>query len=224
MQQINKPYEGLFITIEGGEGSGKTTVCDRIVKALKARGYEVIQTREPGGSPLSERLRDILLNPKESYKIGERAELLLFLAARAQHIEEQILPALRQGKIVVCDRFNDSSIAYQGCARHLGMHYVEKLCQLATEGLAEPNCTLFLDLDPALGIERVKEKRRERFDRLEQEKLQFHREVRQGYLHLADENPDRIEVIDAAQPLEAVVESCLQALEPHLSLKPSRSG
>jgi dTMP kinase len=224
MQQINKPYEGLFITIEGGEGSGKTTVCDRIVKALKARGYEVIQTREPGGSPLSECLRDILLNPKESYKIGERAELLLFLAARAQHIEEQILPALRQGKVVVCDRFNDSSIAYQGCARHLGMHYVEKLCQLATEGLAEPNCTLFLDLDPALGIERVKEKRRERFDRLEQEKLQFHREVRQGYLHLADENPDRIEVIDAAQPLEAVVESCLQALEPHLSLKPSRSG
>lgn len=224
MQQINNPYEGLFITIEGGEGSGKSSVCAHIAKALEARGYEVIQTREPGGSPLSEHLRELLLSSKEAYKIGERAELLLFLAARAHHIEEQILPALHQGKIVLCDRFNDSSIAYQGCARHLGMHYVEKLCQLATEGLAEPNCTLFLDLDPVIGMERVRQLRHEQFDRLEQEKLQFHREVRQGYLHLADQHPERIEVIDASQPLDTVVEACLQALEPHLALKPSRSG
>ncbi len=222
MQQINKPYEGLFITVEGGEGSGKTTVSNRIADILESRGYELIRTREPGGSPLSEALRDILLNPEKKYAIGERAELLLFLAARAQHIEEQILPALRYGKIVVCDRFNDSSIAYQGGARHLGMHYVETLCKLATEGLAEPNCTLFLDLDPEIGMKRVLESRKQSIDRLEQEKLQFHREVRQGYLHLADEHPDRIEIIDAAQPIDAVVEACLKALEPHLSLKPTK--
>ncbi|MCC5832614.1 MAG: dTMP kinase [Chlamydiales bacterium] len=223
MQQINKPYKGLFITVEGGEGSGKTTISAHISKALEMRNYEVIQTREPGGAPLSEQLRELILNPKEKYAIGERAELLLFLAARAQHIEEQILPALRDGKVVVCDRFNDSSIAYQGYARHLGKHYVEKLCLLATEGLAEPNCTLFLDLDPIVGIERVRNLRPNRFDRLEQEKLQFHREVRQGYLHLADEYPDRIEVIDASLPIEKVVELCMDALEPHLSLKPFHS-
>lgn len=222
MQQINKPYEGLFITIEGGEGSGKTTVCNRLADALEKRGYDVVQTREPGGTPLSECVRELLLNPKEKYEIGERAELLLFLASRAQHIEEQILPALRQGKVVICDRFNDSSIAYQGYARHLGKHYVEKLCQLATEGLAEPNCTLFLDVDPIIGIERLKKERPGQFDRLEQEKLQFHREVRQGYLHLADEHPERIEVIDASQPLDLVIETALNVLEPHLSLKPTR--
>ncbi|MCH9626490.1 MAG: Thymidylate kinase [Chlamydiales bacterium] len=220
MQQSNKPYEGLFITLEGGEGSGKTTLAESIAASLEKRGYTVTLTREPGGSALSECLRDVLLNPKKAYSIGERAELLLFLAARAQHIEEQILPALRAGKVVICDRFNDSSIAYQGCARHLGKQYVEKLCLLATEGLSEPSCTLFLDLDPAIGMERVQHSRHDTFDRMEQERLQFHREVRQGYLHLADEYPERIEVIDAAQPFDAVLVACLQALEPHLLLKP----
>ncbi len=224
MQRNNKPYEGLFITLEGGEGSGKTTLAESIATFLEKRGYEVVLTREPGGSALSELLRDVLLNPKKAYSIGERAELLLFLAARAQHIEEQILPALRAGKVVICDRFNDSSIAYQGCARHLGKQYVEKLCLLATEGLSEPNCTLFLDLDPAIGMERVQTSRHDTFDRMEQEKLQFHREVRQGYLHLADENPERIEIVDASQPFDAVLSACLQALEPHLLLKPQRSS
>ncbi len=223
MQQINKPYEGLFITVEGGEGSGKTTVCDQVASALEKKGYDVIKTREPGGSALSECLRDVLLNPKKEYTIGERAELLLFLAARAQHIEEELLPALRHGKVVICDRFNDSSIAYQGCARHLGMHYVEKMCQLATEELAEPNCTLFLDLDPAIGMKRVKDLRQDEYDRVEQEKLQFHCEVRQGYLHLADKHPDRIEIIDASAPVDQVVGACLKALEPHLTLKPAKS-
>lgn len=221
MQQINKPYEGLFITVEGGEGSGKTTLCAVLATSLQERGYDVIHTREPGGAPLSDVLRDVLLNPEKTYTIGERAELLLFLAARAQHIEEQILPALRNGKVVICDRFNDSTIAYQGCARHLGMHYVEKLCQLATEGLAAPNCTLFLDLDPEIGLERVRASRPNGGDRLDQEKLQFHKEVRQGYLHLADAHPDRIEIIDATPSTDQVLKSCLTALEPHLTLKPA---
>lgn len=219
--QINKPYPGLFITLEGGEGSGKTTLSQKLAEVLQSRGYEIVITREPGGSSLSEFLRDLLLNPEKKYKMGERAELLLFLAARAQHVEEQILPALRAGKVVICDRFNDSSIAYQGCARHLGMHYVEKLCLLATEGLAAPHCTLFFDLDPTIGIQRVKGKRL--FDRLEQEELQFHTEVRQGYLHLADQYPERIEIIDAALSQGEVLKACLKALEPHLCLKPSHS-
>lgn len=223
MQQINQPYAGLFITVEGGEGAGKSTIACRLVKELELRGYEVVETREPGGPPLSEFLRELLLNPKKQFTIGERAELLLFLASRAQHVEEQILPALRDGKIIICDRFNDSTIAYQGFARHLGKQYVEMLCQLATEELGEPNCTLLLDLDPEMGLQRVKESRLDTLDRLEKEQLQFHREVRQGYLHLADEYPDRIEVVDASQPLESVVKNCIKVLEPHLSLKPSRS-
>ena len=132
------------------------------------------------------------------------------------------MPALRAGRVVICDRFNDSSIAYQGCARHLGLHYVETLCQMATEGLSEPSCTLFLDLDPEIGMKRVLTQREEGFDRVEQEKLQFHREVRQGYLHLADAHPERIEIIDASQSLEDVLSTSLKALEPHLTLKPSK--
>src|SRR5688500_10278574 len=128
MQQINKPYEGFFITIEGGEGCGKTTLSNKLAVELENKGYTVFKTREPGGTPLSERIRDLLLNSNES--IADKAELLLFLTARVQQMEDKIKPALRQGYIVICERFNDSTIAYQGCARGLGMDYVEKLCQL----------------------------------------------------------------------------------------------
>lgn len=223
MQQINKPYEGLFITIEGGEGSGKSTLSQKLAEELQKRGYEVVKTREPGGSALSEYLRNLLLNPSPQMKIGSRAELLLFLAARAQHIEELIAPALRESKVVICERFNDSTIAYQGSARHLGMHAVENLCKAAFEGCSQPDCTLFLDIDPEEGFKRVKAQRGEAIDRMEKEKLQFHREVRQGYLHLADQHQDRIVVLDAALPLETVFKAALEGLEPHLMLKPTRA-
>lgn len=221
MQQINKPYKGLFITIEGGEGVGKSTLCEQLALKLEQRGYDVVKTREPGGSPLSEHIRELLLHSQGKYQIGEQAELLLFLAARAQHIEENILPTLRQGKIVLCERFNDSTIAYQGCARHLGMHHVEELCKLASEELLEPNCTLFLDLPPSEGMKRLTAQQRKKVDRLEQEQLQFHHEVRQGFLHLADQYPDRIVTLDASSPIEQVVEMALKALEPSLHLKPA---
>lgn len=213
MQQTNRPYEGIFITIEGGEGSGKTTLSQSLCNELKNRGNSVLKTREPGGVPLSEHIREILLDCNSDFLIGDRAELFLFLAARAQHVEELILPSLRQGKIVLCERFNDSTIAYQGGARHLGMRYVEDICMRAAEGFIEPDLTFFLDLDPELGVERQR-KEKKLTDRLENEKLQFHREVRQGYLHLADKFPHRIVILDASSSKEEVLQAALLAIEP----------
>ncbi len=217
MQLRNKPYPGLFLTVEGGDGCGKTTVAQKIVSYLQGAGYQVVATREPGGSALSEHIREMILQPSSKMKIGPRAELLLFLAARSQHVEEMILPALREGKIVVCERFHDSTIAYQGMARHLGMAFVEELARASCDCI-DPDCTFFLDIDPVEGLKRVKEGRGEK-DRLEQEKLQFHREVRQGFLHLADKYRDRIAIIDASLPIDEVAAVVLKALEPHLTAK-----
>ncbi len=222
MQQTHKPYEGLFITIEGGEGCGKTSLSAQLASRLTQKGYPVLATREPGGTPLSEHIRHLLLNPPPEMTIHDCTELLLFLAARVQHIEETLLPALREGKVVICERFNDSTIAYQGCARHLGMGYVEQMCRLSCQGL-EPQCTLLLDLAPEVGLQRVQKLRQKEFDRVEQERLQFHREVRNGFLHLADCHPTRIHILDASQPLATVLELAVQALEPHLMLKPAKS-
>lgn len=213
---MNKPYEGLLVTIEGGEGSGKTTLTNRLAQELEKRGYPVLKTREPGGTPLSEHIRKVLLSPDAPYAISDQAELLLFLAARVQHIEERIKPALRQGHIVVCERFNDSTIAYQGCARHLGAERVEQLCKLVCEG---PDLTLLLDIDPVEGMRRITAERKEPFDRLEQEHLQFHREVRQGFLHLADQYPQRITILDATLPIEQVTQAALTLVESRLPLK-----
>ncbi|MEZ5314692.1 MAG: dTMP kinase [Chlamydiales bacterium] len=219
MKKRNNPsYPGLFITIEGGEGSGKTTVCKHLKTIIESYGYSVMATREPGGSLLSEALRHLLLDSKNHYKIGNRAELFLFLAARAQHIEDSISPSLYRGEVVVCDRFNDSSIAYQGYGRDLGLEYVEKLCQLATGGL-EPDITFLLDLDPLIGMERLKHRERNTCDRLEQEMLQFHQKTRQGYLDLANQYPGRIAIIDAVKPLEFVVQSCFHRLQNFLPFK-----
>lgn len=204
----HKPYDGFFITFEGGEGAGKTTLITALCHELKKR-YPTVCTREPGGTPLGDKIRALLLDSDRQVKIGEKAELMLFLAARTQNIEEVIMPALRQGSIVLCDRFNDSSIAYQGCARHLGMHYVEELTNLACDDLV-PDCTFFLDLDPEEGLLRVATKRKQSSDRLEDENLQFHREVRQGFLHLADKDPCRIKIINATQSEEAVFKEALE--------------
>lgn len=124
------PYKGFFVTLEGGEGAGKSSLVSFLAQLLKERGYEVVVTREPGGTPLGEMIRHWLLTHQDSIQIGDQAELLLFLAARAQHIEEIIKPALEAGKIVLCDRFNDSTVAYQGVARRLDPVYVQQLCDL----------------------------------------------------------------------------------------------
>lgn len=214
-----KPYSGLFITLEGGEGAGKTVVAEQLAQVLEKEGYEILKTREPGNTQLSEELRKLILHTF-NVPICEEAELLIYLASRAQHLHEKVLPALNAGKVVICDRFNDSSVAYQGGARKLGMDYVEKFCAFATHDLV-PDFTLLLDVDPEVGMKRVVKERATK-DRLESEALQFHREVREAYLHLADKYPERITIIDASEPLEVVVKASLSALKSHLFLKPKR--
>ena len=211
MSLPHKPYAGVFITIEGGEGVGKTTLAASLYEHLQKMGHDVLKTREPGGSKLSEHIRKVLLDPNLDIPISDRAELFLFLAARAEHLDELILPALHAGKIVICERFNDSTIAYQGYARNLGVEYVQKLCSAAFPKI-EPDCTFFLDIDPEMGLRRAKNQRGAPLDRLELEKMQFHTAVRQGFLHLLDEHPERIYVLDAQKPPLEVVQAALSIL------------
>lgn len=207
----------LFITIEGGEGAGKTTLIGKLSGVLESSGYEVVTTREPGGSRLSNHIRQWLLNRDSNLPIGYKAELLLFLSARAQHLEELIKPALQQGKALICDRFNDSTIVYQGLGRGLGMDYVKQLCDIVSEDII-PNLTLFLDVDPSVGLMRTKKTAKENarpgeLDRIEAERLDFHERVRQGFLTLAKRYPERIKVIDANQSEDSVFRQAKQLLE-----------
>lgn len=211
----------LFITCEGGEGSGKSTLIERLAHTLKKRGYDVVTTREPGGIPLGERIRQLLLRTNGNETIGSKAELLLFLAARAQHIDELIKPALDAGKIVLCDRFNDSTVAYQGYARGLGIEAVQRLCNFVCNGI-EPDLTLFLDVDPTEGLQRSQRLDKDtsaagQVDRIEGEQLEFHQRVRQGMRRLVAQFPERMRVIDAHQPQDTVFETALKFLEPLLN-------
>lgn len=204
----------LFVTFEGGEGAGKTTLIRRLENELNQRRYPTLQTREPGGSPLGDKIRQLLLEEDSRTKIGPLAELLLFLAGRAQHLEEVVRPALAQGKTVLCDRFNDSSVAYQGIARGLGQTYVQNLCDQVCQS-ATPDLTFFLDLDPSVGMERAAKQQRV-MDRLENEANGFHEKVRQGFFTLAYENPQRISIIDASESPDAVFKQAWQILEGRL--------
>lgn len=202
----------LFITFEGGEGAGKTTLIERFKSELTQAGYSVVVTREPGGSRLGETVRELLLNKEKNLLIGAKAELLLFLAARAEHVEEVIKPSLLEDKIVLCDRFNDSSIAYQGFARGLGMDDVEALCNFATDGLM-PGITFFLDVDPSVGMERIS--KRSKPDRIEALKNNFHAHVREAFLALSVKYPQRIKVLDAHKSAEQVFVQALKHLKSY---------
>ena len=206
--------KGVFVTFEGGEGAGKTTLIRRLEKELQQAQHVTLQTREPGGTPLGEKIRQVLLKKEENVSIGAWAELFLFLAARAQHVEEVIKPGLSQGKIVLCDRFSDSSVAYQGIARGLGQNSVQTLCAAASAGL-EPDVTFYLDLDPTLGMQRAHKAKRV-MDRMESEEQGFHEMVRQGFLKLARENSQRIMVIDASLSAEKVLRNVLNILHKHV--------
>lgn len=221
--------KGLFITLEGGEGSGKSTLLNQLADMLRSRGYEVVTTREPGGTALGEAIRHWLLNHQQqtSLKIGHKAELLLFLAARAQHIEEVIEPALKAGKVVLCDRFNDSTIAYQGAARGLNMKYVKRLCNLVC-GKLQPHLTLFLDVDPELGLLRTQKVSKEhaesgQFDRMEAQTIEFHKRVREAFQEMLRQEPLRVYQIDANRPQAMVFDEAIQALEKLLLLPASKS-
>jgi dTMP kinase len=184
--------KSLFITFEGGEGAGKTTLIDRLYKALKAEKKSVIMTRAPGGTDLGDEIRNLLLHHKE---MSPRAELLLFMADRAEHTDEVIKPALKKGKIVLCDRYNDSTVAYQGYGRGFGEKWARELCAFATGDL-EPDLTFYLDLKPEEGLKRVSHRSK---DRIEKEKLAFHRKIRKAYLSIAKKEPKRFHVLDASK-------------------------
>jgi dTMP kinase len=197
---------GVFVAFEGGEGSGKSTQARLLADALRAIGHEVVLTREPGGSPLGGAIRSLLLDPA-SAGLSDRAEALLYAADRAEHVASVIEPALSRSAVVVTDRFVDSSLAYQGAGRPLGLDDVERLNDWATGGL-RPDLTLILDLDPAEGLRRAGGSP----DRLEAEPLAFHERVRAAYAVLAARDGTRYAVIDASRSAEAVAAAVLDAV------------
>ncbi|MEL0191618.1 MAG: dTMP kinase [Halieaceae bacterium] len=202
------PLLGKFITIEGGEGVGKSTNADFILSVLESRGCEVVVTREPGGTALGEALRSILLSPDIESPVA-MAELLIIFAARAQHLTTVIEPALAAGKWVLCDRFTDATYAYQGWGRNIDQRAIASLEQLV-QGARRPDLTVLLDMDPSLGLARAKE--RAELDRFEQEELAFFNRVREGYLARAKEEPAGWLIIDASKTLDEVTTVIGQAL------------
>jgi dTMP kinase len=193
---------GYFIAFEGGEGAGKSTQEALLAQALTDRGVTVIRTREPGGTPAAEQIRHVVLSP-EFDGLDPRAEALLFAAARGEHVARVIRPALERGDVVICDRYIDSSVAYQGYGRDLGVQRVRDLSLWATGGLL-PDLTVVLDVDPEVGLARFAQR-----DRLEAEPLEYHRAVRAGFLALAQAEPDRYLVLDARQDIGAIASSIL---------------
>ena len=200
----------MFITLEGPEGSGKTSAAKKIVVELEKKGYQVLFTREPGGTPIAEQIRGVILD-KANTLLDARAEALLYAASRRQHLVEKVLPALAAGKIVICDRYIDSSLAYQGGARGLGIDEVLNINMFATENKF-PDLTLLFDLDPKLGLERINKNKNREVNRLDLEKLDFHRKVRQTFLDLSKTYADRYVTIDASQNEAGVSASALAAI------------
>ncbi len=205
--------KGIFITFEGPEGSGKTSVIKAVEQALKQRGVDVLVTREPGGVAISEQIRHILLDVDKK-EMDARTEALLFAASRRQHVIEVINPALEAGKIVVCDRFVDSSLAYQGHGRSLGIDEVYRINRFAIDDTI-PDLTLFIDVPPKIGLNRVFANGRH-VDRLDLESMAFHEKVYEGYRFLLARFPERIRAIDGTAPLERVVECALALIDTRL--------
>ena len=194
----------MFITIEGPEGSGKTTATNLVVEELIKLGYSIVRTREPGGTPISEKIRNVILD-KENTEMDGLTEAFLYAAARRQHLVEKVWPSQKEGKIVICDRYIDSSLAYQGGARGLGIDNIIDINMFATNN-EWPDLTLLFDIKPELGLERIAANKGREVNRLDLETLEFHNKVRNTFLDLAKRFPDRIVIIDASQPLDKVVE------------------
>ena len=195
----------MFITFECPEGSGKTTISNIIEKRLEDIGYQVVHTREPGGTPIAEQIRNIILD-KANTMLDARAEALLYAASRRQHLVEKVWPALKEGKIVICDRYIDSSLAYQGGARNLGVENVLNINMFATEGTF-PDMTLLFDITPEEGLKRIAANANREVNRLDLEKIEFHKSVRNTFLELAKQYKNRYVIIDASKPLDEVVEN-----------------
>lgn len=194
----------MFITFEGPEGAGKSSVVSAVAKRLRDAGVDVLTTREPGHGPIGSAIRDILLHGEN---MSAKAELFLFLADRSQHVASVIRPALAEGKLVLCDRYSDSTYVYQAVARGLDRRFIDDANEFATEGLV-PDRTFLLDVTPEIGLARLSKK-----DRLDGEPIEFHRRVREAFVSLASQNPVRWKVIDASCPLEEVVERVWRTLD-----------
>ncbi|HBM27324.1 MAG TPA: dTMP kinase [Halomonas sp.] len=210
---------GRFITLEGGEGVGKSTNVAFVEAWLKERGIEVVRTREPGGTARAEAIRELLLDPSPNEPLSVDAELLLVFAARAQHLAEKILPALARGAWVVCDRFTDATFAYQGGGRGIDAQRIAQLEQFVQRGLA-PDVTLLLDMSPEAAKERLEGRLRDlntQRDRFEQERVEFFMAVRRAYLERAASAPERFALIDAAQPLQDVQVALSRVLEERVA-------
>ncbi|WP_076460809.1 dTMP kinase [Limosilactobacillus caccae] len=196
--------DGKFISFEGPDGAGKTSVMRQVQADLTAQfGDRVMYTREPGGNHIAEEIRQVLFDGQNTDMDG-RTEALLFAAARRQHIVSEIVPGLQAGKIILCDRYVDSSIAYQGAGRQLGEEAIWQINQFAIDGLL-PQLTIYLDIESELGLNRIAAHRANQVNRLDKEKLTFHQTVRKSYLRLQREHPERIKLIDASQPLSDVI-------------------
>ena len=202
--------KGLFISIEGLDGAGKSTQMEFMERFFQEKGFKVLLTREPGGTIIGEKIRDIILD-KQYQEMADTTEALLYAASRAQHVKEVIIPALQEGKVVLCDRFVDSSIAYQGGGRGLGLEEVKAINAFATQGL-KPHLTIFFDVSPETSLKRID---LEKVDRLEQEKIDFHRTVYNTYLALAKKEANRMKVLKAGRGIDAIskdIENMLREL------------
>lgn len=202
---------GLFVTFEGGEGAGKSTQILRLAARLRAAGHHVLVTREPGGSPGAEAVRHVLLSGAAE-PFGPKMEAFLFAAARSDHVEQVIRPAIERGDIVLCDRFLDSTRVYQGSTGKLDPQFVDALERVAVNGMV-PDLTLVFDLDPEVGLERAKARRgNARADRFEREEIELHRQRRNAFLEIARTEPDRCRVIDASADIDAVEDAVTEAV------------
>lgn len=198
---------GVFITFEGGEGSGKTTIASLVKEQLEKEGYQVVLTREPGGVDIAEEIRNVILDVKNT-NMDKKTEALLYAASRRQHLVEKVIPALNQGAIVICDRFIDSSLVYQGLARGIDIDEVYEMNLFATENIL-PERTIFFDIQPELGMQRIAMNKDREVNRLDMENMDFHYKVYQGYLQICDKYPNRIVKVDASQSIENVFDQVI---------------
>ncbi|MEQ1885034.1 MAG: dTMP kinase [Bryobacteraceae bacterium] len=217
MSTINAPKRGLFLTFEGPEGSGKSTQLRMLAKRLRAAGHDVMETAEPGGTPIGMQIRRVLLDAKNQ-EISPTAELLLMFAARAQNVDQAILPALSEGKIVLCDRFTDSTLVYQGAGRGLGAEVVYDVDRIACRGLV-PDLTLLIDIDVETGLARAhrrNERANETETRIDEQSVEFHRKVRNAYHRLVEDEPQRVKMVDGSRTEGEVLDDVLAQVNERL--------
>ncbi len=203
--------KGLFITFEGPDGAGKTSVLEELKKYMQVSNIDYLFTREPGGIAISEQIREIILNTRNTLMDG-KTEALLYAASRRQHLVEKVIPALNSGRVVFCDRFIDSSLAYQGHARGLNMDAVKAINAFAIEEYM-PDITIYLDIEPELGLARIANNKEREINRLDLEKLEFHKKVREGYSILMEEYPERIIKVDASKSIKEVLNEVIGILK-----------